>query len=279
MNADSPSSPPVELLGRGSSSWPDLIASYPRLLVQVRTQAARAVRILDDVDRAPSGHGLTDLNGGFFADLANLSAAYTIGEGPPESEDTRLEFDFPDCPGLVCFWDLFSRDHDRLPVAMRRFFSEGQISIDDLQKRRETEFPPRPLCPCCREKAEERGRYASMHPLFDILMHAAHRREDLQLRVMSPYADLSLSIVPHHVSAESGLVSAMDKEQSAAFDIDVRCLHAMRINRVELDGICYSLLIGYNSFGSEIFHLASPDPAAADAWSRCCEWSQQFFSP
>lgn len=279
MNADVSPSPPVDLLGRESSSWPDLIVAFPRLLVQVRTQAARAVQMLDSVTHPPTGHGLMDPNGCFSADLTELSAAYVVEENATESQGGRLEFDFPDYPGLVRLWDPFLREGDNLPGLMRRLFSLGRISFESLRRIRETDFPPRVRCPCCREKAEQRGRYASMHPLFDILMQSAHRSETLQMRVLSPFADLSLSIAPHQVSADNGLVSAMDEKQSAAFDIDVRWLHAMRIKRVELDGQCYSLLIGYDSFGNEIFHLASPRAAAAEAWTRCCEWSQQFFTP
>ncbi|MEM7603422.1 MAG: hypothetical protein AAF357_18665, partial [Verrucomicrobiota bacterium] len=169
-------------------------------------------------------------------------------------------------------------DLANLSPLMASLFSDRKLSLDDLQEIRANEYPPRPLCPCCEENAKQRALHASIHPLFDILMEYTRRPDMLQVRVISPFADLSVPLQPYQVEVNNGIITAIDKDHTSAFHIDVRYLHAMRIKQVNLDGTSYAMLIGYDSFGTELFHLASPRATDVDEWTRCCEWSKQFFT-
>ncbi|MDF1826141.1 MAG: hypothetical protein P1U68_15955 [Verrucomicrobiales bacterium] len=278
MHSNSSPTRPVHTLDELHASWHDIISSFPHLVAEVENHAARAVKLVSQIECSPGSNSLMDLDGSFYVDLSPMTSAYAIEQNESELPDSRLEFDYPDYPALVRLWDLAGKDDKRLSSLMASLFSVGEGDLGSLKDKRERESPCRAQCPCCRDSGEERARYASMHPLFDILMLAVQKKLTLQVRILSPFAELAIPLLPYQVEAENGMLCAVDKDSSSAFYLDVRWLHAMRIKQVELDGTNYALLIGYDSFGSEIFHLASPDPADVHVWTNSCEWSRQFFS-
>ncbi|MEM6278200.1 MAG: hypothetical protein AAF733_01890 [Verrucomicrobiota bacterium] len=278
MNHDSNTSEPVSVLDLQSNLLEKVLGEYPNLIAEVDNRAARGVRLVTGFSESSLSDSLMDEEGDLQISLTELTNAYAIEKNSSESPEARLEFDFPDHPALVRLWDIVPREKRSLSGTISSLFSCGSTSLESLEESRETCFCKRPMCPCCEEKAKERARFASIHPLFDILMQATRKPDALRARILSPYADHSLPLRPYQVETHGGVISAVDRENHSAFHVDVRFLHAMRIKKVQLDGSLYAQLIGYNSVGVEIFHLASPNPEDAMEWSECCEWSKQFFT-
>lgn len=279
MKEDSPPSLPAAELELKPHLWEKVLAEYPNLIVEVDNQAARGVRLATSITSGSSENSLMDADGDLQVSLEELAEAYSIGRNDSDTPDPRIELDFPHYPALVRFWDILPRDGQDLSSMMTSLFSTGKtLSLDDLQDIRDETYPERPMCPCCETKAKERTRYASIHPLFDILMQATRSPDTLRARILSHYADYSMPLRPYQVETHGGVISAVDKENNSAFHVDLKHLHAMRIRKVELDGTAYAQLIGYNSVGLEIFHLASPNPNDVHEWTQCCEWSKQFFT-
>ena len=278
MNSDPIASLSVDQLETRTSSWPEIISTFPNLVAEIENHAVRLVRMLPKVERSPLGTGVLDSDGCFQVDLDAISSAYAIAKNDSSAPDPRLEFDFPDYPGLVRLWDIFDPGAETLPSVMASLFSTDRFTLRKLQEDRETQRLDRPICPCCQRKAAERVRYASMHPLFDIFMSATRKSEPLRVRAAAPYADFSVPILPFNVEVDQGIITVIDEDCPTAFHVAIRWLHAMGIKQVKLDGTSYAQLVGYDSFGGELFHVASPNPEDCEEWKDSCEWSKQFFT-
>jgi len=127
------------------------------------------------------------------------------------------------------------------------------------------------MCPCCEKRAAERALHPERHPLYRILRHAVTLQTPLEFRLSAEHADMTSSFSPYRITLRNGFIILSDALSQAAFHVDMRTVHALVIDVIELDGASYSSLHLYDTFGNQNFHVMTEGTHHAAIWRDLCE--------
>jgi hypothetical protein len=182
-----------------------------------------------------------------------------------------LDFEFAGFPGGLSLHKFPDMDGLDGIVTLVRDLPCDVLDKSELLAWRADQTTPFEICPCCQKRAAERARRPEDHALYRILRHAVTLQTPLEFRLTAGHVDMTSSFAPYRITLRNGFIILSDAPSQKAFHIDMRTVHALVIDVIQLDGATYSSLHLYDTLGNLNFHLMTEGPHHATIWRDLCE--------
>lgn len=209
---------------------------------------------------------------GFGFALDRLDAIHARLPGEDSCFNGSLELEFENCPQGVGLHLLRGGGIERpLLSDLIRQVPTRRIDEEELLDWRESRRSFLPMCPCCEQRARLRARHPEAHPIYPILHHARSRGLTLDCRLPAEHADLTVSLRPAVIEVNRGYLIVTDAGAIHSLHLDMKRLHALAIDEIQLDGLAYASLRLFDSRGGDTFRILCEEPEVAQVWREMCE--------
>lgn len=232
-----------------------------------------------DADSAEGIGFVFDIENGFRFSRSRIECVYARIESCRDAIPPTIEMDFSGLPHGLRIVEL-PGPNGRSKSSFQNLISllsNRIISWDELDSRRDHIREERPMCPCCEEKAKSRVEYASLHPLFDILLYASHEKRSLRFEVIDKAVEMEGTFVVEEVFVSDGSILVSGESGLYHARINMRWVHALAIHERATDGFPYANLSVFDSHGVERFRISSEVPDDAVRWANICEEAKRYF--
>lgn len=220
-----------------------------------------------------------DIETGFRFSHSDVDSIYVRTGPDQDSIPPTIEVDFSGLPHGLRIVELPNINDNQSSSFQNliSLLSNRTISLEELDSKRHIIREDRPMCPCCEEKAKTRAEYASLHPLFDILLFASHEKRNLRFEMIDRTVEMEGSFVVEEVFASNGCVMVSGEGGLYHARIDMRWVHALAIHERKMDGFAYANMGVFDSHGVERFRISSEFPEDARRWANICEDAKRYF--
>lgn len=150
-----------------------------------------------------------------------------------------------------------------------RFF-DSEITSEELIEWRDTIEGQPDICPCCQKASEIRAENVESHPLYEICRQASLSGFELRFRIQAPHIDMVSAFTPSKVHASNGFLVILPQTGDAAWHVDMRMVHSLRISTIRMDGEKLGQLEIFDMFGNRNFQVTCDVPDIDAAWESIC---------
>lgn len=149
-------------------------------------------------------------------------------------------------------------------------FADSRIGANELLEWRESIEGQVQVCSCCQKASERRARTPKEHPLYEICRQASSSEMEFRCRLQANHVDMIVDMTPSRLAVTNGYLVVMPASSDAAWHVDMRMVHSLRVSETVIDGQKCGQLEVFDMFGNRNFQITCGERGIAGFWEAIC---------
>lgn len=217
-----------------------------------------------------------DPDAGLGFSMSHLMAMHLVAGRDALPDTPTLDFDFEGYPAGISLLEVPGISEPGAIAGFADFLGTLPVPSQDLEEWRQENSASTAMCPCCADAAEKRARNAELHPFANILEHASICGIPLRCRLQSEHVDLTAEMIPSKVVAVDGFLIVNDLDDRCILHLNLRMVHAFRIDHAQVDGQKIARLSIYDMHGNLNFEISCEVEEIAAIWRSLSQTTDNY---